>query len=209
MGLGPAADRDRTWNQLPPLEGANRLGEPKPAAQVLSEAPDGKPLLVVQDAGGRVMAFAGDTTWHWWMEGFESQHKQFWRQVVLWLAQGRNGRGQRVDQVGPAPIWAAPKSRVHRRRPRHKRRTARERPVRDRTDFARRQKTETQSGRLGRSCHGRVRRYASGRRLCALRHRQPRRARSAVPARDFSFISRTWSSTTPRPIPRCWPAWPP
>ncbi len=86
MALGTATDRGAVWNKLPPLEGANRLGAPKPAAQVLAETPDGQPLLVVQEAGGRVMAFAGDSTWHWWMEGFEPQHKRFWRQVILWLA---------------------------------------------------------------------------------------------------------------------------
>jgi hypothetical protein len=86
MSLTTGGDRDLMWSQLPPLEGANKLGAPKAGAQVLAETPDGKPLLVVQDAGGRVLAFAGDTTWHWWMEGFETQHKRFWRQVVLWLA---------------------------------------------------------------------------------------------------------------------------
>ena len=117
MALGAAADRDRTWEQLPPLEGANRLGEPKPAAQVLAETPDGKPLLVVQDAGGRVMAFAGDTTWHWWMEGFEAP-----AQAILASgravagAQGRDSRRQRVDQAGAAPFRPAATGRVHRRR---------------------------------------------------------------------------------------------
>ena len=92
-----AAERDKVWSQLPPLEGANRFGPLKPAAQLLAETPDGKPLLVVQEAGGRVMAFAGDTTWHWWMEGFEAQHKRFWRQVVLWLA--------RKDETADGNVW--------------------------------------------------------------------------------------------------------
>src|SRR5262249_12303900 len=86
MGLSEGAEREKIWDQLPPLEGANKLGAPKPTAQVLAETPDGKPLLVVHEAGGRVAAFAGDTTWHWWMEGFIDQHKRFWRQMVLWLA---------------------------------------------------------------------------------------------------------------------------
>ena len=97
MAIADAADRAVIWEKLPPLEGANKLGRPKPAAQVLAETPDGKPLLVVQEAGGRVMAFAGDTTWHWWMEGFESQHKRFWRQVVLWLA--------RKDELTDGSVW--------------------------------------------------------------------------------------------------------
>lgn len=97
MAIADAADRAAIWGKLPPLEGANKFGGPKPAAQVLAETPDGKPLLVVQEAGGRVMAFAGDTTWHWWMEGFESQHKRFWRQVVLWLA--------RKDELTDGSVW--------------------------------------------------------------------------------------------------------
>lgn len=86
MNLGEGPKRSETWNKLPPLEGANKLGPAKPAAQVLAESTNAQPLLVVHEAGGRVMAFAGDTTWHWWMEGFEAEHKRFWRQVVLWLA---------------------------------------------------------------------------------------------------------------------------
>ncbi|HEX3726932.1 MAG TPA: glutamine amidotransferase, partial [Pirellulales bacterium] len=97
MALGKPADREQTWAALPPLEGANKLGPPKPGALVLAETPDGKPLLVVHDAGGRVMAFAGDTTWHWWMEGFEAQHKQFWRQVILWLAH--------KDESADSSVW--------------------------------------------------------------------------------------------------------
>ena len=85
------------WARLPPLEGANRFGRPKPAAQVLAETSGGHPLLVVQQAGGRVMAFAGDTTWHRWMEGFAPQHKRFWRQVILWLA--------RKDELSDGTVW--------------------------------------------------------------------------------------------------------
>ncbi|MCH8849792.1 MAG: hypothetical protein IIC89_03090, partial [Chloroflexi bacterium] len=85
------------WDKLPPLEGANRLGKPKTGATVLAETSSGEPLLVVQQAGGRVMAFAGDTTWHWWMEGFAPQHKRFWRQVILWLA--------RKDELSDGTVW--------------------------------------------------------------------------------------------------------
>jgi hypothetical protein len=97
MSLAEGPDRARIWDKLPPLEGANKFGQPKPAAQALAETPDGKPLLIVQEAGGRVMAFAGDTTWHWWMEGFEAQHKRFWRQAILWLA--------RKDELSDGNVW--------------------------------------------------------------------------------------------------------
>ncbi|MBI3836330.1 MAG: hypothetical protein HY288_00160 [Planctomycetia bacterium] len=97
MALAEGADRERIWDRLPPLEGANKLGQPKPSAQVLAETADAKPLLVVQEAGGRVMAFAADSTWHWWMEGFDAQHKRFWRQVILWLA--------RKDEAADGNVW--------------------------------------------------------------------------------------------------------
>jgi uncharacterized membrane protein len=97
MALGDAPEGGPIWNKLPPLDGANRLGAPKPTAQVLAESPEGNRLLVVQEAGGRVMAFAADSTWHWWMEGFEAQHKRFWRQVILWLA--------RKDEVSEGNVW--------------------------------------------------------------------------------------------------------
>jgi hypothetical protein len=76
---------------LPPLDGANRIGrnELKPNAQVLAEADDPQrhPLLVAGQSGdGRVLAFAGDSTWRWQMAGFGETHRRFWRQCVLWLA---------------------------------------------------------------------------------------------------------------------------
>jgi uncharacterized membrane protein len=79
------------WNQLPPLDGANRLerNELKPNAQLLAEGDDPQkhPLLIAGQAGeGRVLAFAGDSTWRWQMGGFGEAHRRFWRQVVLWLA---------------------------------------------------------------------------------------------------------------------------
>jgi hypothetical protein len=86
MSLAPPSENMETWQKLPPLEGANKWGSLKPTAQVLAETPDGKPLLAVQEAGGRVMAFAGDSTWHWWMQGHLTEHKRFWRQAILWLA---------------------------------------------------------------------------------------------------------------------------
>ncbi len=58
-----------------------------------------------------MIAFAGDTTWHWWMEGFEAQHKRFWRQAILWLA--------RKDETSEGNVWIklahrrySPRSRV-------------------------------------------------------------------------------------------------
>ena len=71
-----------------------------PGAVILAEADDSdhSPLLVSQEFGrGRVLAFAGDSTWRWCMRGFASAHKRFWRQVVLWLA--------RKDQLAEGNVW--------------------------------------------------------------------------------------------------------
>jgi len=97
MLLAAPAENQAAWSKLPALEGANLLGPLKPNAQVLAETADRKPLLVAAEAGGRVMAFAADSTWHWWLEGFEAQHKRFWRQAVVWLA--------RKDEQTEGSVW--------------------------------------------------------------------------------------------------------
>jgi hypothetical protein len=86
-----ANDSAQIWAQLPPLDGANAIGrnELKPNAQVLAKSDDAQrhPILVAGQSGdGRVLAFAGDSTWHWQMGGFGEAHRRFWRQCVLWLA---------------------------------------------------------------------------------------------------------------------------
>jgi uncharacterized membrane protein len=117
------------WNALPPLDGANKISrkELKPNAQVLAEAEDAErhPLLVAGQFGdGRVLAFAGDSTWRWQMGGFGEAHRRFWRQAVLWLAKkdeqtdghvwirlaGRRAlRGTRVDfEMGADDAQGAP-----------------------------------------------------------------------------------------------------
>ena len=79
------------WQALPPLEGANDLGRLVPAAKPLAVTADGRPLLVGREYGdGRVLAFAGDSTWRWAMQGAVEQHRRFWRQLVLWLAKQDN-----------------------------------------------------------------------------------------------------------------------
>lgn len=87
MLAGEPSQNRTLWSQLPPLDGANRFEAVKPAAIVLAESPAHHPLLVYQPYGqGRVVAFAGDSTWRWVMQGFQTAHARFWRQMVLWLA---------------------------------------------------------------------------------------------------------------------------
>jgi hypothetical protein len=77
------------WNRLPSLkDGANKFsGLKEKSALVLAASDKGQPLLVEHEYGaGRVIAFAGDSTWRWRLHGFDGIHKRLWRQVILWLA---------------------------------------------------------------------------------------------------------------------------
>jgi uncharacterized membrane protein len=85
--LDDAADPAEAWKKLPPLKGANRFVGIKDSASVLLEGEGKEPILVTGNYGsGRVAAFAGDTTWLWWMNDHVDMHKRFWRQILLWLA---------------------------------------------------------------------------------------------------------------------------
>ena len=73
MQLGPPDKNREIWDKLPGLDGANRFERLKPTAQTLAVTPAGQPLLVAIESGsGRVLAFAGDSTWHWVMQGFRA-----------------------------------------------------------------------------------------------------------------------------------------
>ncbi|MEZ6123182.1 MAG: glutamine amidotransferase [Planctomycetaceae bacterium] len=89
------------WNSLPPLTGASLLRiKEGSGAQVLAESPTKVPLLVGQNTGrGRVLAFAGDTTWQWALEGGAAAdaHERFWRQVIFWLT--------KMEYDGETPLW--------------------------------------------------------------------------------------------------------
>lgn len=100
MQLAPPDRNRQVWQQLPPLEGANRFRGLSPLANVLAaaEGDPQTPLLVAQTLGnGRVLAFAGDSTWRWCLRGHDAEHKRFWRQVVLWLA--------KKDDTSDANVW--------------------------------------------------------------------------------------------------------
>lgn len=86
MRLSNSGNR-QLWQKLPPLLRANRLRKKNALVEVLAETPDGVPLLFAMETGkSRSLAFAGDSTWQWWMKDFRDQHQRFWRQVILWLA---------------------------------------------------------------------------------------------------------------------------
>ena len=97
LAADPQENR-KLWLSLPPLEGINRLDRPAPGALVWATDEANHPVLVAHAFGsGRVLAFAGDSTWRWPMHGFQDQHRRFWRQVILWLAQ--------ADEASQSDLW--------------------------------------------------------------------------------------------------------
>jgi hypothetical protein len=88
------------WQALPPLDGGNRFNDLKSGAIVLAESAAGRhPLLVAQQFGrGRVMAFACDSTFLWYLaRPRHEEHQRFWQQVIHWLAH--------KDQQGDESVW--------------------------------------------------------------------------------------------------------
>jgi uncharacterized membrane protein len=98
------SDSGEGWSDLPPLLGANKLGTLKPSARVLLASEAGEPILVASEFGrGRVLAFAGDSTWQWPLQGKEDAYRRFWRQASLWLA--------RKEDADQEELWISLPSR--------------------------------------------------------------------------------------------------
>lgn len=98
--LAPAEQNEAVWRKLPPLNWANKFAAVRetPGVSILLETPRGEPLLVSGEFGrGRVLAFAGESTYLWPLHGYEKEHKRFWRQVVLWLV--------RRDDLNRDDVW--------------------------------------------------------------------------------------------------------
>lgn len=98
--LASDAQNATLWKKIPPLAWAHKFDAVKtgPGIRVLLETQAGDPLLVSGEYGrGRVLAFAGESTYRWPMHGFEQEHKRFWRQIVLWLV--------RRDDLDRDDVW--------------------------------------------------------------------------------------------------------
>ncbi len=89
---------EQAWLDLPPLLGASRIQAKSNFVEVLATSTTGDHLIVAAETGrSRVMCFAFDQTYLWSQAGFETLHRRFWRQSVLWLAH----KELETDQ----PIW--------------------------------------------------------------------------------------------------------
>jgi uncharacterized membrane protein len=95
---GKVEEQQRPWEDVvAKLDGMTRLGKVREGATVYATSDDPKePVLVGRQVGkGRVLAFAGDTTWKAWRRTPEAikVYDQFWRQVMLWLAHQEKSGG--------------------------------------------------------------------------------------------------------------------
>jgi uncharacterized membrane protein len=93
------------WDQLEKLDGIAQI-KPRggPLENVLAESEKGDPILVTQNYGkGRVLAFAGDSTWRWVRNpDTRLKHSRFWRQMVVWLAR---------QELAGGNVWVRPDMR--------------------------------------------------------------------------------------------------
>ncbi len=86
----PSENR-KLWQALPELADWQRVGDPRPGAQVLLETgPEGNraPLLAIERFGfGRTAVFATGGSWRWKMlrDHADMAHVNFWRQLLRWL----------------------------------------------------------------------------------------------------------------------------
>jgi hypothetical protein len=93
------------------LDGANKFEKLKPNADVaavgVTQSGARIPLLVAGGwGGGRLLAFAGDSTWRWPLAGHDTEFRRFWRQIVLWLAH--------IDSQDDGNVWVELEERRHR-----------------------------------------------------------------------------------------------
>ena len=98
MRIDPDGNHQQRWQSLAALQGANRLQRKNEFVQVLARSAEGVDLLFAHEVfPARVMAFAGDTTWLWVLQGQRDVHQRFWRQLILWLA--------RKELDSDQPVW--------------------------------------------------------------------------------------------------------
>lgn len=106
-----AEENEKNWKELPPLSSVNRFKGLKNQARILLESTDSDPVLIQGNYGGRLLLFAGDSTWKWWTSGKKEIHKRFWRQVIFWLAK-RDGLGNDNIRINLPQRRFSPESEI-------------------------------------------------------------------------------------------------
>ncbi len=89
--LPGAAQNAALWAGLPKLPGLNTIAGLRANAQVLLQSSDGRPALVVGEAGqGRSMALLTDSSWMWSLVAAGEElgpraYESFWHAAIRWL----------------------------------------------------------------------------------------------------------------------------
>ena len=110
MRVADSGETNRArWEALPPLEKANRIRPKNEFIDVLARDTDGNAMLLSADTGtGRLIAFAGDSTYFWFQFGHREVHQRFWQQMIFWLAHKEDDTDQPIwVQVEPRTFNAA------------------------------------------------------------------------------------------------------
>src|SRR2546430_6914639 len=85
------AQNESVWAALPRLPGLNTIGPLRGGAQTLLQSAEGRPVLVVGEAGrGRVLALLSDSSWFWSFVAAGAQqgpraYETFWHSAIRWL----------------------------------------------------------------------------------------------------------------------------
>ena len=85
------SQNESIWAALPRLPGLNTIGPLKGGAQTLLVSSEGRPILVIGEAGrGRVLALLSDSSWYWSFVAAGAQqgpraYETFWHSAIRWL----------------------------------------------------------------------------------------------------------------------------
>ncbi|MFN2547748.1 MAG: glutamine amidotransferase [Myxococcales bacterium] len=99
---------ESAWSRLPKLPGVNTTGPLKGGSQVLLSSSEGRPVLVVGEAGrGRVLALLSDSSWYWSFVAAGQQqgpraYETFWHSAIRWLVRDPALTPMRVASERPA-----------------------------------------------------------------------------------------------------------
>lgn len=85
------------WEELnkSQLEGMSKIAKRDDLSVVLAATDSGAPILISRTfAAGRVLAFAGDTTWRWKRnQATQAMQRRFWQRMIIWLAKQDEAEG--------------------------------------------------------------------------------------------------------------------
>lgn len=92
MKINPNAQgAEKLWEEMPELEGFNKVEGLKPHTLPLLVTPEGEPILVLNKVrSGKVASFLSDSSWRWgFVRGGEGEvapyYEKFWNHLFLWL----------------------------------------------------------------------------------------------------------------------------